>query len=92
MNLDPYELKTLMADIAELTANNIASKFGKLKDEISERAAFRRFGEGDVKRWVATGAVTRIKIGDRNSKITYSANELLAMQKAERQAKRQNIK
>lgn len=86
MNLDVYELKTMLRDIAELTANSLASKLGHQKDEISQREAFRIFGEANVKRWVQIGAVTRIKIGEGNSKITYSYNELLAMQMAEKQA------
>ena len=47
--LDPYELKLMFMDVAELTAATLAAKLGLEKDEISQRAAYREFGEAKVK-------------------------------------------
>ena len=85
--LDPYELKLMFMDVAELTAATLAAKLGLEKDEISQRAAYREFGEAKVKRWVAKGVVTRLKLASNNSKVEYSRKELLALKMAEQKAK-----
>jgi hypothetical protein len=80
---DPYQCKMALKEAAELGAASMAKELGVLKDEISQREAYRRFGEANVKLWVAKGLVKRIKGGEgKNSKVYYSLTELMAVQTA----------
>lgn len=80
-----FEEKTLRMEMAELGAANILKRFGIIKDEISQRQAYERFGEARVKSWKNRGLVSRVKCGERNSKVTYSIIELELLDKLERQ-------
>lgn len=50
--LELYELKNLCKDMAELGAANYAKMVFPAKDLISQREAYKSFGEARVKRWV----------------------------------------
>lgn len=50
--LELYELKNLCRDMAELGAANYAKMVFPAKDLISQREAYKSFGEARVKRWV----------------------------------------
>lgn len=80
-----FEEKTLRMEMAELGAANILKRFGIIKDEISQRQAYERFGEARIKSWKNRGLVSRVKCGERNSKVTYSIIELELLDKLERQ-------
>lgn len=54
----------------------------KVNDEISQREAYRRFGEGNVKRWLRLGMLKTIKLSERNGKVTYSLQELTSINSA----------
>lgn len=82
-----YEEKTLRMEMAELGAANILKRFGIIKDEISQRQAYARFGEAKVKTWKNLGLITRVKCGQGNSKVTYSLIELELLQKLEERKK-----
>lgn len=82
-----FEEKTLRMEMAELGAANILKRFGIIRDEISQRQAYERFGEAKVKTWFNKGLVTRVKCGQRNSKVTYSLIELELLDKLEKQNK-----
>jgi len=47
-----------------------------LPKEISQREAYRRYGEMRVKYWVQVGMVNPIKQGEGNCKVYYSVSEL----------------
>lgn len=72
-------------EMAELGAANILKRFGIIKDEISQRQAYERFGSAKIKSWVNLGLITRVKCGARNSKVTYSIIELELLDKLEKQ-------
>ncbi len=68
--------KDIRIDSARMGAEIALSRLGLIKDEISQREAFRQFGETQVRTWVNRGLATRVKPGDNNSKSTYSRIEL----------------
>ena len=56
--LELYELKNLCKDMAELGAANYAKMVFPAKDLISQREAYKSFGEARVKRWVRAELLT----------------------------------
>lgn len=84
---DLVNQKRELIDIAELGARKAISRLGLIKDEISQREAYRQFGEGRVKVWVQRKLCTRVKPGEGNSKATYSLIELEVLDKLEKSHK-----
>lgn len=85
ITLELYELKNLCKDMAELGAANYAKMLFPAKDLISQREAYRQFGEACVKDWLHRGLVNKVRNGStKNSKILYSRAELLAVEKSEK--------
>lgn len=82
--MELFEEKNLRMEMAELGAANILKRFGIIKDEISQRQAYERFGEARVKTWKNRGLVKRVKCGERNSKVTYSVIELEVLDNLEK--------
>jgi hypothetical protein len=76
MELTLFEEKQLRIESARMGAQIALSKLGLIKDEISQREAYRIFGESNVRSWKNEGLIKRIKIGENNSKSTYSLIEL----------------
>jgi hypothetical protein len=76
MELNLFEEKALRIESAKMGAEIALSRLGLIKDEISQREAFRLFKESVVRSWVNKGLVKRIKPGELNSKATYSRIEL----------------
>jgi hypothetical protein len=84
MNLQLYELKNIMMEMSELGAANYAKQIKPVADQISEREAFRRFGETKIRvlvkmkliHWERNGTASR-------SKKLYSIAEILTALKAE---------
>jgi len=74
MNL--LEEKVIRIEAARMGAEIALSRLGLIKDEISQREAFRLFTEAKVSSWVNSGLVTRVKSGSNNSKATFSRIEL----------------
>lgn len=85
ITLELYELKNLCKDMAELGAANYAKMLFPAKDLISQREAYRSFGEARVKRWVTQKLVTKVRSGTtERSKVLYSRAELLTVEKSEK--------
>lgn len=83
--LDLYEFKNICAQMAELGASNYAKSIAPAKDLISQREAYRVFGEARVKRWVHDGLVKGSRMGTTlRSKIQYSRADLMAANTAEK--------
>lgn len=74
--LSIIEEKRLRIESAAMGAEIALNKLGLIKDDISQREAYRVFGEAKVRSWVNQGLVSRVKTGSRNSKTTYSRIEL----------------
>ena len=73
---DLFEQKNLIMESAALGASIALNRLGLIKDEISQREAFRVYGESLVRTWLNRGWITRIKPGAGNTKVTYSLIEL----------------
>jgi len=85
MEIDLYELKNLCRDMAELGAANYAKMIEPLKDNLSQRKAYKNYGEARVKRWLRAGQINTQRSGSAvTSKIIYSRAELMAAEKTER--------
>ena len=52
----------------------------KVNDEISQREAYRRFGESKVKHWNHLGLIKKVKLKENTSKVTYSLQELTSIE------------
>lgn len=81
------EEKDLIIKYAKLGSDISLSRLGLIKDEISEREAFRLFGQGKVKTWKNIGLVKRVKVGAGNSKSSYSRIELETISRLENERK-----
>ncbi len=85
ITLEFYELKNLCMEMAELGAANYAKLMAPAKDLISQRNAYRDYGEARVKRWVHQGMVNTVRSGNASrSKVLYSRAELMALDKSEK--------
>ncbi len=83
--MELYELKNLCMEMAELGAANYAKKISLSNDSLSQRGAYKEFGEARVKRWIKSGLVNKVRAGNTSrSKIIYSRAELLAADKSEK--------
>ncbi|MEI8049048.1 MAG: hypothetical protein WCI92_16820 [Bacteroidota bacterium] len=76
MELNLLEQKNMMIESAKIGVQLALDKFGTLKDQISQREAYRLWSETRVKKWVSDGLITPIKKGVLNSKVTYSRSEM----------------
>lgn len=81
--MNDAELKTmrLMIEAGKIAAMETLREAGLYKDEISQRDAFRQFGEANVRSWESLGECKSIKIGSKNSKVMYSRIELQTIKK-----------
>lgn len=84
MVLSDDKLQSLLSAAAEIGAIKALEKAGvSRRMEISQREAYRNYGESRVKRWVHLKKVKRLKLSDKG-KVTYSLSELEAADKSER--------
>lgn len=87
MEMNLFEEKTLRIESAKMGAEIALSKLGLIKDDISQREAFRLFGEGNVRSWVNQSFVKRVKLGEFNSKASFSRIELETIKSLEEKHK-----
>lgn len=76
MEISRHELRELLKDAAELGGLKALIAAGQIPEMISQREAYRLYGEAAVKRWVSEGLIKRHKDGDSTSKVRYSRIEL----------------
>jgi hypothetical protein len=67
------KLASLLQKATEAGAHKVLTELGLKKSQISQREAFRRFGETRVMRWRMEG---KIKPNKSGGKIYYSLNDL----------------
>ncbi len=85
ISLDLYELKNICMQMSELGAANYAKRTTPAKDAISQREAYKSFGEARVKRWVSMNLVSSVRSGNASrSKKIYSISELLSIDTSEK--------
>jgi hypothetical protein len=66
-----YELKNLLIDAVELGYKKALVETGQIKSWVSQREAYRLYGEVTVKRWVDENRITPNKDGENTSKVRY---------------------
>jgi hypothetical protein len=76
INIEPFELRQLLKEVSDYVLTSYKIAEGKEKAWISQRAAWRIYGKGNVDCWVRKGIVTRQKDGERNSGVRYERLEL----------------
>ncbi len=74
--MNEQKLESIVRSASEATANKLMTELGLKKSQISQREAFRRFGEARILRWRGEGKIIPIKtIG----KIFYNVDDLERM-------------
>lgn len=82
--IELYELKNICKDMAELGVAQYIRETAPAEDTISQREAYRMFGEARVKNWLKMGLISAQRKGvGRNSKRLYSKADLMATSKSE---------
>ena len=78
MEIAIHELTSLLNRAAENGANRVLEKIGyKQKELVSQREAYKLFGEAKVKRWVLHNQIVGVCYGaGKNSKIRFSRTDL----------------
>lgn len=71
-----FQLKNLLSDAAEVATIKTLVSLGHLSPTLSKREAYRTYGEGVVKRWIAEGLIKVHKDGNNTSKCRLDRVEL----------------
>lgn len=83
--VDIEELQELLSRVAEMAVATYIREQAPAKDRISQREAYRLFGEVRLKRWVDQCLITPVREGDaRNAKRFYSMAELKTLEASEK--------
>ncbi|SHE69530.1 hypothetical protein SAMN05444405_102310 [Bacteroides luti] len=82
MQFELFELKNLLSDAAEIASVKILVELGHLPATLSKREAYRKYGEGVVKRWISEGLIKVRKDGNSTSKCRLNRMELETLSKA----------
>lgn len=83
ITLELYELKNLCLELAELGASRYAKRVTPGKDLISQREAYRQFGEARIKDWTKRNLISSTRSGShQKSKKLYSISEILSVETA----------
>lgn len=76
MQIELFELKNLLSDAAEIASIKTLVELGHLPATLSKREAYRKYGEGVVKRWISEGLIKVRKDGNNTSKCRLDRVEL----------------
>ena len=79
MELELYELKSMLMGAASQGALKALISIGAISPTLSKREAYRVYGEGVVKRWIEEGLLTVRKDGNNTSKCRISRLEIEAL-------------
>lgn len=83
--MELYEIKNMIMEMSEVGAASYAKLVTPEKDVLSQREAYRSYGEARVKRWVRQRLAHTTRSGSTvKSKIHYSRAELISIEKAEK--------
>lgn len=70
------EEKDMRIESGRIAVRMVLDEIGYKSDDIGQAEAFRIFGRANVESWRNSGLIKRSKIGEKNSKVTYSKIEL----------------
>lgn len=62
-SIPSYQLAEMLERAAEAGANRVLEAQGMIKSQVSQREAYRRYGETKINRWRMDGKITPTKIG-----------------------------
>lgn len=62
-SIPSYQLAEMLERAAEAGANRVLEAQGLIKSQVSQREAYRRYGETKINRWRLDGKITPTKIG-----------------------------
>jgi hypothetical protein len=79
---ESYELKGLLADAVEIGYKKALVETGQIKTFLSQRQAFRLYGETTVKRWIAAHLIEPDQDGSNTSKKRYDRMQLEILAKS----------
>lgn len=82
MNIELFELKNLIKDAAEVATIKTLIEVGQLPPFLSKREAYKKYGEGVVKRWISEGLIKVQKDGNNTSKCRLDRIELESLSRA----------
>lgn len=82
ITLQKYELANMLRDASEIAVQRYRIERGEERPFVSQREAYRLFGEGTVKRWVQEGLIKRKKDGNKTSTVRYDRLELEILSKS----------
>lgn len=82
INLQKYELANMLRDAGDYAVRQYRIEKGEERPFLSQREAYRIFGEGLVKRWVREGLIKRRKDGEGTSTVRYDRLELEVLSKS----------
>ncbi len=77
--------KDLEIERIQMAVKTALRQLGLVKDEISEREAFRRFGAATIRTWENKGWIKAMQPGGKGKKKTYSLTELETVERLVRQ-------
>ncbi len=83
MGLNLLKEKQMRIESAMIGVELAFNKLGIQRDDISQREAFRLFGESRVRNWVNQESLFPIKNGKDNSRVIYSRIELEVLKSIE---------
>lgn len=82
IQIETYELRNLLIDAVELGYKKALQETGQMKTFISQREAYRLYGEVTVKRWVSEHLIEPDKDGNNTSKKRYDRMRLEILAKS----------
>lgn len=75
-------LASLLADAAEMGANNALAKAGLLKPYMSKADAYRKYGTRTVQRWLKEGRIQLKKSSPGATKLMIERSQIEAVEKS----------
>ncbi len=73
IEISEYKLAAMLEKATEAGASKVLAELGLKKSQVSQREAYRRYGEARINRWRQDGKVKPVKIG---GKIYYDLQKL----------------
>ena len=69
MEIEEYQLRTMLTDAAELGGKKALISIGKLSPTISKAEAYRLYGRAQVDRWIDERLIIPQKDGENTSRV-----------------------
>ena len=87
MQITSVEFRQIIADAMQIVRMDTLSDLGLLKDKITQRQAYAKYGETRVDTWEKRGLITSVKQKGGSSNRYYSRVKLEIQEKSEKYEK-----